>query len=120
MRAIRAIRNFRDSVLLADRSAVTAVEYAILTALIAVVIIGSVTLLGHQIEGVFSNIATQMSLLIAFANAPKFSLSEFEKRMVSSVYVMGTVTIRSTILRCLSFRSHYPVCELLRPKGRGF
>jgi pilus assembly protein Flp/PilA len=36
----------------------TAVEYALIVALIAVVIIGAVTLLGEELEAVFRSIAT--------------------------------------------------------------
>jgi pilus assembly protein Flp/PilA len=39
---------------------VTAPEYALIAALIAVVIIGAVTLLGQAIEGTFTDIATSM------------------------------------------------------------
>jgi pilus assembly protein Flp/PilA len=39
---------------------VTAPEYALIAALIAVVIIGAVTLLGEAIEGTFTDIAESM------------------------------------------------------------
>lgn len=39
-----------------DRGA-TAVEYGLIVALIAVVIIGAVTLLGEQLQGVFNSVA---------------------------------------------------------------
>jgi len=40
----------------ADRRAVTAIEYALIASLIAVAIIGALSLLGFQIEGVFFKI----------------------------------------------------------------
>jgi pilus assembly protein Flp/PilA len=48
-RIIRAIRT--------DRQGVTALEYALIAALIAVVIIGGVTLLGTSVSQVFSTVA---------------------------------------------------------------
>ena len=44
----------------ADRRAVTALEYGLIAALIAVVIIGAVTTLGTNLSGIFSNIATEL------------------------------------------------------------
>ena len=43
--------------LVADKSGVTALEYAMIAALIAVVIIGSVSLLGTSVSQVFSTVA---------------------------------------------------------------
>jgi pilus assembly protein Flp/PilA len=40
-----------------DRRGVTALEYALIAALIAVVIIGAVSLLGTSVSGVFSKVA---------------------------------------------------------------
>ena len=40
-----------------DKVGVTALEYALIAALIAVVIIGSVTLLGQDVSTVFSTVA---------------------------------------------------------------
>jgi pilus assembly protein Flp/PilA len=40
-----------------DRRGVTAMEYALIAALIAVVIIGAVSLLGHSASKVFSTVA---------------------------------------------------------------
>ena len=51
-----AIRN-----LLQDESGASAVEYGLLVALIAVVIIGAVTALGQSIRGMFSAVATTIS-----------------------------------------------------------
>jgi pilus assembly protein Flp/PilA len=42
----------------ADRSGVTSIEYAIIASLIAVVIISPTTLLGQNVSGTFSTIAT--------------------------------------------------------------
>jgi Flp pilus assembly pilin Flp len=44
--------------LLRDRKGVTALEYALIAALIAVVIIGAVSLLGQDISKVFSTVAS--------------------------------------------------------------
>jgi pilus assembly protein Flp/PilA len=41
-----------------DESGASAVEYGLLVALIAVVIIGSVQLLGNNLSGTFDNVAT--------------------------------------------------------------
>jgi pilus assembly protein Flp/PilA len=46
--------------LLKREDGVTAPEYALIAALIAVVIIGAVTLLGQAIEGTFTDIAASM------------------------------------------------------------
>ncbi len=40
-----------------DKRGVTALEYALIAALIAVVIIGAVSLLGSSVSGVFSKVA---------------------------------------------------------------
>ncbi|MBA5686212.1 Flp family type IVb pilin [Rugamonas apoptosis] len=45
-----------------DCSAVTAIEYALLAALIAVVIIGSVTVVGSQVLQMYNNIKDQVVL----------------------------------------------------------
>ncbi|NNM57200.1 Flp family type IVb pilin [Acidocella sp.] len=42
----------------ADRRGVTSIEYAIIASLIAVVIISSVRLLGHGVNGTFSAVGT--------------------------------------------------------------
>ena len=44
-----------------DKRAVTALEYALIAGLIAVVIIGAVTTLGTNISGVFNKIGTDVS-----------------------------------------------------------
>ena len=44
----------------ADRRAVTAIEYALIAALIAVVIIGGVTQLGGNAQTTFSNVASEL------------------------------------------------------------
>jgi pilus assembly protein Flp/PilA len=46
---------------LADEAGATAVEYALLAALIAVVIIGGATALGTAINGKFNDIATSLN-----------------------------------------------------------
>ncbi len=43
-----------------DRRAVTAIEYALIAALIAVVIIGAVTLIGKNMNNVFTNVASEL------------------------------------------------------------
>jgi pilus assembly protein Flp/PilA len=43
-----------------DRKGVTALEYGLIAGLIAAVIVGAVTTLGTNINGVFNNIATAM------------------------------------------------------------
>jgi len=43
-----------------DEEGVTAIEYALIAALIAVVIIGTVTTVGGDIRDVFSKIATEL------------------------------------------------------------
>ena len=45
---------------LKDERGVTALEYGLIAALIAVVIIGAVTALGIKVEGTFNEVATQM------------------------------------------------------------
>jgi len=50
----------RVNTLLNDEDAATAIEYALIAALIAVVIIGSVSLLGTQISSTFDMIAAAM------------------------------------------------------------
>ncbi len=53
---MNALRNF-----VKDESGASAVEYGLLVALIAVVIIGAVTLLGQSISGMFTGVATTIS-----------------------------------------------------------
>ncbi len=43
-----------------DRRAVTAIEYALIAALIAVVIIGAVSLLGTQISTTFNTVSNEL------------------------------------------------------------
>jgi pilus assembly protein Flp/PilA len=43
-----------------DKKAVTAIEYALIAALIAVVIIGAVTSLGKGVSGTFTNVASEL------------------------------------------------------------
>lgn len=50
---MQAIKNFIN-----DEAGVTAIEYGLIAALIAVVIIGAVTLVGTDVKGVFTSIST--------------------------------------------------------------
>jgi pilus assembly protein Flp/PilA len=43
-----------------DRRAVTAIEYALIAALIAVVIIGAVTTLGRNVSSTFNTVANEL------------------------------------------------------------
>lgn len=43
-----------------DEEGVTAIEYALIAALIAVVIIAAVTLVGNEVQNTFSTIATAL------------------------------------------------------------
>lgn len=56
MEAQRLIRQF-----LRDESGATAIEYGLIAALIAVVIIGAVTAVGSNLNGTFNNIANNVS-----------------------------------------------------------
>jgi len=46
--------------LIADESAATAIEYALIASLIAVAIIASVTLLGTQLQNTFNEVASNL------------------------------------------------------------
>jgi pilus assembly protein Flp/PilA len=46
---------------LQDESGATAIEYGLIAALIAVVIIGAVTAVGTNLSGTFSNVASNVS-----------------------------------------------------------
>ena len=46
---------------LKDNSGVTAIEYGLIASLIAVVIIGAVTLAGTNLSGTFNTVATKMA-----------------------------------------------------------
>lgn len=50
-----------------DKEGVTALEYALLGALIAVVIIGAVTNVGLNVQEMFTNIADQVATVVASA-----------------------------------------------------
>jgi pilus assembly protein Flp/PilA len=54
--AMRGINLFFE-----DRRAVTAVEYALIAALIAAAIIGAVTTLGGDVNGVFTTLGNKMT-----------------------------------------------------------
>ncbi len=53
---MNALRNFVQ-----DESGASAVEYGLLVALIAVVIIGAVTMLGQSVSAVFTTVATKIN-----------------------------------------------------------
>ncbi|MCL4502914.1 MAG: Flp family type IVb pilin [Deltaproteobacteria bacterium] len=53
---MNALRNF-----VKDESGASAVEYGLLVALIAVVIMGAVTTLGTTIKGMFTNVTNQIN-----------------------------------------------------------
>ena len=57
----RLIPKVSELLLVGDRKGVTAVEYGILAALIALVIIGAIQLLGTNLEGVFSDVNTAIN-----------------------------------------------------------
>ncbi|MFO1127366.1 MAG: Flp family type IVb pilin [Rhodospirillales bacterium] len=44
-----------------DESGATAIEYGLIAALIAAVIVGSVTALGNSIKGTFTNVASEVA-----------------------------------------------------------
>jgi pilus assembly protein Flp/PilA len=46
--------------LVRDRRAVTAIEYALIAALIAVVIIGAVTTLGANVSATFNSVSSEL------------------------------------------------------------
>ena len=48
-----------------DEEGVTAIEYGLIAALIAIVIIGSVTIVGSQLDLVFTRIATALTTALA-------------------------------------------------------
>lgn len=52
-----------------DEKGVTALEYGLIAALIAVVIIGSVTTLGSRLSTTFTNIGTQLTRGAATGNS---------------------------------------------------
>jgi pilus assembly protein Flp/PilA len=49
------------SKLVRDESGATAIEYGLIAALIAVVIIGALTAVGTNLSSVFNNVATKLS-----------------------------------------------------------
>lgn len=57
---MQAIKNF-----LSDEEGVTAIEYALIAALIAVAIIAAVTLVGTDIAAVFTNISSKLQAVPA-------------------------------------------------------
>lgn len=59
MQIVHSIRQF-----VRDEEGVTAIEYGLIAALIAVVIIGSVTLVGTSLENVFTAVSTNLDLAL--------------------------------------------------------
>ena len=59
---MRMIRSLAPALkrFLRDERGVTAIEYGLIAALIAVVIIGTVTTVGENLDGVFSSIGTSL------------------------------------------------------------
>ncbi len=55
---------------LKDESGATAIEYGILAGLIAVFIIGAVSLLGTELSGVFNRISEVLKGIVSAAPAP--------------------------------------------------
>ena len=53
---LRFVATLRLHALKLDRRAVTAIEYALIAALIAVAIVTSVTTAGHSVAGVFTRV----------------------------------------------------------------
>ncbi|UMR30213.1 Flp family type IVb pilin [Massilia sp. MB5] len=53
---MKAIKNF-----LRDEQGVTAIEYGLIAALIAVVIIGAVTIVGTQLNKTFTTVGTKLT-----------------------------------------------------------
>jgi pilus assembly protein Flp/PilA len=56
MKLVQLFKNFAR-----EEDGVTAIEYGLIAALIAVVIIGSVTLVGEGLDGVFNTIQTELA-----------------------------------------------------------
>lgn len=59
MKLIQAFKNFAN-----DEEAVTAIEYGLIAALIAVFIIGAVTSVGTNLSNVFDYVATKLGAAI--------------------------------------------------------
>ena len=57
---VRTALAVRMQELKADDRAVTAIEYALIAALIAVVIIGAVSLLGNSISSTFNKVSSEL------------------------------------------------------------
>jgi pilus assembly protein Flp/PilA len=55
-----SLKKLAASEAVVSESAVTAIEYGLIAALIAVAIIGTVTLVGTNLGGVFSNVSTSL------------------------------------------------------------
>ena len=62
MKLVNFIKNF-----VREEDGVTAIEYGLIAALIAVVIIGSVTIVGTKLAAIFTYIGTQLTVPAAAA-----------------------------------------------------
>jgi pilus assembly protein Flp/PilA len=59
LKYVASVHNFLANRLQSDRGA-TAVEYGLLVALIAAVIVGVVVIVGHQVSNAFSTVSSSM------------------------------------------------------------
>lgn len=59
-----------DSSLLASEQAVTSIEYALVAALIAMTVLGSVKLVGDRTEDIWALVAMRVSEAVASGNRP--------------------------------------------------
>jgi pilus assembly protein Flp/PilA len=57
---VRTALSLKLAQLNVDKRAVTAIEYALIAALIAVVIVGAATTLGGRISATFNNVASEL------------------------------------------------------------
>jgi pilus assembly protein Flp/PilA len=57
---VRTVLALKLNELKFDKRAVTAIEYALIASLIAVVIIGAVTSLGSGVSGTFNSVASEL------------------------------------------------------------
>jgi pilus assembly protein Flp/PilA len=57
---INAIQKLANSAVVKSQKGVTAIEYGLLAALIALAIVGAITLLGTTLSGTFTNVQTHL------------------------------------------------------------
>lgn len=57
---INAIQKIANSAVVKSQKGVTAIEYGLLAALIALAIVGAITLLGTTLSGTFSNVQSRL------------------------------------------------------------